>query len=341
MSYSEKDVADEAASLLALARKTHETHVAEGKARAEEIVREAQAEADKILGDAHAELKWLEEKLVELRGFESEYRASLRDYLTGLLSNFQEVDQFVPDRTQAVEPSVTPELAVEPAWAPEPEPFFEPVAVEPAPVFNEPVAAEPESFEFTNPVDETPEVDFVPEEIFDNPVVEEPVEYAPVAEEQFTAAAQAYESPVVSDYEYAAAPVVEPVSDVTGWTTESSDDLPAFDGGAELEESATEFDGFSDNTSFDAQESYEESAFDSSISGESFDDVLAGVETLEENDTPSFDLQNEDSTEESPVFTEPVEEAPAEFGNFVPGEGTDDPDEVGKKLKGFFGLKRN
>ena len=87
---------ESATSMLALAQRVHE-YVRDGREESERIIAEARAKGDEIVADAQKqhesilaqldqERSLLENKINELRGFESDYRASIRSHLEGLLS---------------------------------------------------------------------------------------------------------------------------------------------------------------------------------------------------------------------------------------------------------------
>jgi hypothetical protein len=76
MAYDSPNEAEEAASLLALARQTHEAHVAAAKGKAEGIIARAQEEADVILTNAREEFAWLEEKIAIAEQSPLTYRIS-------------------------------------------------------------------------------------------------------------------------------------------------------------------------------------------------------------------------------------------------------------------------
>lgn len=233
MAYDSPNEAEEAASLLALARQTHEAHVAAAKGKAEAILARAQEEADVILTNAREEFTWLEEKIAKHREFEARYRGAISTYLQDLLDEINQDDEFVapaslspvveePEEDSAFaveeEPAVELEPVVaEPEYYSEPEPVFEPV---PEPAYEEPVAAEPED-EFTystpvveqEPAVEAPAFNSADDEFtYETPVIEEVDEPAPTFAEG--------DAPVPS---FEAAPA-EPVDDY--YTQDTSDDLP-------------------------------------------------------------------------------------------------------------------
>ncbi len=90
----------DATSMLALAQRLHDEHVANGKAEEERIISEANAERTRIITEAEdihnrtltkleEERSLLERKISELREFERDYRTRLRSYLESLLQNVE------------------------------------------------------------------------------------------------------------------------------------------------------------------------------------------------------------------------------------------------------------
>lgn len=90
--------ADASRSIIELAQKLHADHVQEGRVKREQIIREAQKQAARILRDAEAQARetlnqleldrrTVEESIEDLRRFEAEYRAKLRDYIQGQLES--------------------------------------------------------------------------------------------------------------------------------------------------------------------------------------------------------------------------------------------------------------
>ena len=82
--------------MLALAQRVHDEYVRDGREEADRIISDANAKRDEIIADAQnqhqnilsqldQERALLEGKINELRSFESEYRANLREHLEGLL----------------------------------------------------------------------------------------------------------------------------------------------------------------------------------------------------------------------------------------------------------------
>ena len=93
--------------MLQLARRLHEEHVREGIEKRDALIAEGHAAAARILADAEAsgkqlaanaeiERSALEQRVGSLRAFEAEYRARLRAYIEGQLTDL---------KTTAIEPA--------------------------------------------------------------------------------------------------------------------------------------------------------------------------------------------------------------------------------------------
>lgn len=117
--------AEEASSLLQMARQLHEQHVSSARAEAERVLSTAHSEANRLVTEAsatanalvtdattesenirrnaHAELAELQQTISEAREFEGAYRESLRKYLTNLLKEVR-----VEDETPIVEEAAAP-----------------------------------------------------------------------------------------------------------------------------------------------------------------------------------------------------------------------------------------
>jgi len=87
-------------NLLQLARRLHEEHVAEGKAKRDELIAEGHATAARLVAEAESKQKEqlavldkqraaLESKIDELRNFERDYRAKLKSYIEGQLRDLE------------------------------------------------------------------------------------------------------------------------------------------------------------------------------------------------------------------------------------------------------------
>ena len=109
---------DASRSIIELAQKLHADHVQEGRIKREQIVREAQQQAARIVRDAEAQAREVfnqleldrrsvEESIQDLKRFEAEYRAKLRDYIQSQLESilteeaYLKIDEEVPAPTQA------------------------------------------------------------------------------------------------------------------------------------------------------------------------------------------------------------------------------------------------
>lgn len=125
--------AEEASSLLQMARQLHEQYVSSARTEAEKILSSAKTEAQTLLSaaseesalvrlNAKAELEGLEASIARAREFEGVYRESIRVYLSNLLSEVQGIDG--PSLKPLGAPDYAP-IVVAPVAAP---------AFEPAPV---------------------------------------------------------------------------------------------------------------------------------------------------------------------------------------------------------------
>ena len=88
------------ASIIDLAQRLHDEHVAEGLAKRDELVAEGQATATRLVSEAEEttreiterfdqERTVLESRISELRQFERDYRAQLRSYIEGKLRDLE------------------------------------------------------------------------------------------------------------------------------------------------------------------------------------------------------------------------------------------------------------
>lgn len=185
MAYDSQNEAEEAASLLALARQTHEAHVAAAKVKADGIISRAQEEADVILTNAREEHTWLEEKIAKHRDFEARYRGAISTYLQDLLDEINQDDEFIAPA------SLTPVVETveeDSAFAVD----EDPVSVEELDSFNEPEPV----VEETTVEEATHEAPVVEESVFEEPHDEFTYQEAPVevaAQDEFTYDAPALE----------------------------------------------------------------------------------------------------------------------------------------------------
>ncbi len=94
----ENNVPTQSASIIELAQRLHDEHVAEGKSQRDKLIAEAKEQASTIVSEAEAssraekerldkERTVLEGRISELREFEREYRANLRKYIEGQLTD--------------------------------------------------------------------------------------------------------------------------------------------------------------------------------------------------------------------------------------------------------------
>jgi DivIVA domain-containing protein len=88
--------AAQSASIIELAQRLHDEHVAEGQAKRDQLIADAQAQAASIVAEAEAKGREemsrlerdrgvLEGRIAELRQFERDYRSQLRSYIEGQL----------------------------------------------------------------------------------------------------------------------------------------------------------------------------------------------------------------------------------------------------------------
>ena len=88
------------AGIIELAQRLHDEHVAEGRAQRDQLVADAQSQAASILSEAEArgrdeiarlerEKTNLETRITDLRVFERDYRAQLRNYIEGHLRDLE------------------------------------------------------------------------------------------------------------------------------------------------------------------------------------------------------------------------------------------------------------
>jgi DivIVA domain-containing protein len=99
-------------NLLQLARRLHEEHVAEGKAKRDELIADGHATAARLVAEAESKQKeqiaildkqraTLESKIDELRTFERDYRAKLKSYIEGQLRDLDASGSSAPQTSSA------------------------------------------------------------------------------------------------------------------------------------------------------------------------------------------------------------------------------------------------
>lgn len=185
------DEAEEASSLLQMARKLHEQHVSSAREEAARIIAHAQleasqlvsnakAESEQTLQDAQAELVSINEAIAKSREFESTYRNSIKKYLHELLDDVTDEEEPVAQPHVVVVPAPPVVAAVEPKPAAEEESV---PAFEAAPSFDNGGLTEDAFDKLTEPDASAEDVEFTPETpaAIDEPVdaeVEAPAEVA-------------------------------------------------------------------------------------------------------------------------------------------------------------------
>lgn len=98
---------ESATSMLALAQRLHDEYVRNGQEEGQQIIAQAHGEAEKIIKDAQdqhdhiltqldQERALLERKIEELRNFEHEYRAKMREFLEGILVDLADGNNKLP-----------------------------------------------------------------------------------------------------------------------------------------------------------------------------------------------------------------------------------------------------
>jgi len=103
-------------NLLQLARRLHEEHVAEGKAKRDELIADGHATAARLIAEAETKQKEqiavldkqrsaLESKIDELRTFERDYRAKLKSYIEGQLKDLDASGSSAPTTTGQNQPA--------------------------------------------------------------------------------------------------------------------------------------------------------------------------------------------------------------------------------------------
>ena len=88
------------AGIIELAQRLHDEHVAEGRAKRDQLIAEAQTQAAGIVAEAESRVRdqqeqlnkeriTLEARITELRQFERDYRSQLRSYIEGKLRDLE------------------------------------------------------------------------------------------------------------------------------------------------------------------------------------------------------------------------------------------------------------
>jgi len=112
---------DQSRSIIELAHKLHADHVQEGRVKRDQIIKEAKVQAARIVRDAEAQAREVlnqleldrrsvEESISDLKRFETEYRANLRDYIQGQLENILSEEAY-GDLTADVDPAQESEVS--------------------------------------------------------------------------------------------------------------------------------------------------------------------------------------------------------------------------------------
>jgi DivIVA domain-containing protein len=115
--------ADASRSIIELAQKLHADHVQEGRVKREQLIREAQKQAARIIRDAEAQAReylnqmqldrrTIEESIEDLKRFEAEYRAKLRDYIQGQLESILSEEAYLRI-DQEVSPVTEPRIELD------------------------------------------------------------------------------------------------------------------------------------------------------------------------------------------------------------------------------------
>lgn len=106
------DSAQSAAGVLAMAQKLHDEYVANGRAEHDRLVAEGQNQADQMVSDAQRskeevlagleqERGVLEQKVNDLKGFESSYRERLKSFIAGHLQEIDTAPSVMPEADQS------------------------------------------------------------------------------------------------------------------------------------------------------------------------------------------------------------------------------------------------
>ena len=114
---------DQSRSIIELAHKLHADHVQEGRVKRDQIIKDAQVQAARIVRDAEAQARevlnqleldrrTVEESISDLKRFETEYRANLRDYIQGQLENILSEEAY-SDLMEDVEPARAADVSID------------------------------------------------------------------------------------------------------------------------------------------------------------------------------------------------------------------------------------
>ena len=114
---------DQSRSIIELAHKLHADHVQEGRVKRDQILKDAQVQAARIVRDAEAQARevlnqleldrrTVEESISDLKRFETEYRANLRDYIQGQLENILSEEAY-SDLMEDVEPASQADVSLD------------------------------------------------------------------------------------------------------------------------------------------------------------------------------------------------------------------------------------
>lgn len=106
------DSAQSAAGVLAMAQKLHDEYVANGRAEHDRLVTEGQNQADQLVSDAQRskeevlagleqERGVLEQKVNDLKSFESSYRERLKSFIAGHLQEIDAAPPVMPEADQS------------------------------------------------------------------------------------------------------------------------------------------------------------------------------------------------------------------------------------------------
>lgn len=316
------DEVEQVSSLLSLARQTYEAHIQEAKDKASEIMLAAEKQVEETLGNSRKELEFLKKQIVLHRDFEIRYRESLKGYLGGLLNEINDVDEFVLEEHQDT-PSIsafasvdddeeiihqaptikTEDVVEETLPIAEPEPISEPEPIVEEALKEEIIEAASEDEEAVEEEEEEEETLFeiAPKEV-KRDIVEELLEQATANIEAEKAREDMTDIPLFE---------IEDEDD-------PSDDLPA------VPERIESF----------GTETEEIEILDSEIE-ENDEDMKPGrMFDVEETDFDTLVSTSSNDSEDS--FEEIIRAS-----DLIEDPVSDNSEDVEKKLKGFFGFKKN